>query len=565
MDRGSSEERCEQMYSNHAGTRKSGAQYDTPLLWSKSRADKRPPGVTDEAYFKEKRQREIYVRNAPDSCSDELAEQVSPPPVRMKWLMNKGAWSGKGYVTFETAEQAREVASAVCQTDTRLFSPSLSLSPYIHTHTHTHTHTQNIVVRGVQLTMFYSGDKPKSAKARAKNAASSSDNSNNNTNTNTPDATPRPATAKQQQPTYTPPTVLPVPAAASAPLLAATPILSTPADFAPSAAAATAAYPPQQKATTKKRTFSEALAHNVYLDLVQGEVRRRRLSEALSAAVVEALARDIVVSRLPRLGDALARTSHASYDADQGFAEWGERVASQPLRDEDEAVLRRDAGWKEEDYTSTVAAASGGLLRRDLHTLMDRKWLNDAVLDGYLRLVTQRAEAVGGGVRLPRCHSMGTQFFQKLQGSGCDYEQVRRWTSKVDLFAYDIVLVPVNVGRHWALVAVDFAAGVITFYDSLGSDSEALPEIVRMWLGAVAGWARRDRLAEDIAAFRFELPGASGVMPQQRNSYDCGVFVCMAANCVAARRPLVFTQDDMPYLRRRVAFELLAGKVVAAP
>ena len=52
------------------------------------------------------------------------------------------------------------------------------------------------------------------------------------------------------------------------------------------------------------------------------------------------------------------------------------------------------------------------------------------------------------------------------------YAAVRRWTKKVDLFSYSLVLVPVHLGMHWCLAAVDMDAKSITYFDSMGGNNK---------------------------------------------------------------------------------------------
>jgi sentrin-specific protease 1 len=59
----------------------------------------------------------------------------------------------------------------------------------------------------------------------------------------------------------------------------------------------------------------------------------------------------------------------------------------------------------------------------------------------------------------PKVHAFNTFFYPKLMKTG--HASVRRWTKKVDLFAMDIVLIPVHLGMHWCLavrmlVVLDF-------------------------------------------------------------------------------------------------------------
>lgn len=44
---------------------------------------------------------------------------------------------------------------------------------------------------------------------------------------------------------------------------------------------------------------------------------------------------------------------------------------------------------------------------------------------------------------------------------------------KVDIFEYDMVLVPVHMGMHWCLAAVDFGSKCVSYYDSLHGNNNA--------------------------------------------------------------------------------------------
>ena len=45
--------------------------------------------------------------------------------------------------------------------------------------------------------------------------------------------------------------------------------------------------------------------------------------------------------------------------------------------------------------------------------------------------------------------------------------------------------------------------------------------------------------------------------PQQENGYDCGVFTCQFLESLSrGEESFIFTQKDMPYLRRRMIWEI---------
>ena len=67
-------------------------------------------------------------------------------------------------------------------------------------------------------------------------------------------------------------------------------------------------------------------------------------------------------------------------------------------------------------------------------------------------------------------YAFSTFFYPRLMDAG--YSAVRRWTKKVDLFSYSLVLVPVHLGMHWCLAAVDMDAKSITYFDSMGGNNK---------------------------------------------------------------------------------------------
>lgn len=70
-----------------------------------------------------------------------------------------------------------------------------------------------------------------------------------------------------------------------------------------------------------------------------------------------------------------------------------------------------------------------------------------------------------------------TQFWNKLSGEGkngtnaYNYANVRRWTTRrgnLDVFALDLLLVPLGDGTHWTLGVVDFKRRELLHFCSLG-------------------------------------------------------------------------------------------------
>ena len=51
-------------------------------------------------------------------------------------------------------------------------------------------------------------------------------------------------------------------------------------------------------------------------------------------------------------------------------------------------------------------------------------------------------------------------------------------------------------------------------------------------------------------------------IPQQMNGSDCGVFACKFAEYLARRAKLSFTQQNMPYFRQRMIYEIVQNTLI---
>jgi sentrin-specific protease 1 len=55
----------------------------------------------------------------------------------------------------------------------------------------------------------------------------------------------------------------------------------------------------------------------------------------------------------------------------------------------------------------------------------------------------------------------------------------------------------------------------------------------------------------------------SSSVPQQRNGFDCGAFVCQTAEFWSRREILSFTQSDMPFLKQKMLREISTGTMLS--
>lgn len=220
----------------------------------------------------------------------------------------------------------------------------------------------------------------------------------------------------------------------------------------------------------------------------------------------------------------------------------------------------------------------------DLRLLKPNCWLNDEIVNAYTELVSKRSQessqatsngeilANGAGpyavppkpgASLPKVKIMNSFFYSKLvefdrrqRTSVYNYQRVRRWTRRFDVFSYDIMLIPINQQNlHWTLGVIDFKNKTVKHLDSMGTGgSPKVREHLLTWLA--------DEAKDKGKQFnRDEWDGVTCTVPVQGNTDDCGVFLCKFADFISRGwSSFTFTQNHMNYFRSRIAHELLMEK-----
>ncbi|KAK8770017.1 hypothetical protein V5799_013517 [Amblyomma americanum] len=200
-----------------------------------------------------------------------------------------------------------------------------------------------------------------------------------------------------------------------------------------------------------------------------------------------------------------------------------------------------------------VEAFSLAVTRLDIATLREGKWHNDNIVNIYLAMIAERSKRREG----PRVYAFSTFFFTKLYR--CGPGSVKRWTQGADLFAYDILLIPVHSkdASHWWLTVVDFRTPEMVIYDSLGPRVEHAESIDALadYLEEVSRWRNRDL---DWSSWHF-YPGK---VPLQKNTSDSAVFMCRYAECLTRDAQFLFEQKHMPFFRKCIVYEILHRRLL---
>lgn len=132
-----------------------------------------------------------------------------------------------------------------------------------------------------------------------------------------------------------------------------------------------------------------------------------------------------------------------------------------------------------------------------------------------------------------------------------------RSCQKENIFAefLDYIFIPVNQSNaHWALVSVSCRDQTIKYYDSLqGNNGGTLKMLHDLFLSASIH--QNGSKTED---WKMEV---CSDLPTQTNNFDCGVFLCQYAYCIASGQTFDVMTGNTDHLRPTMHRELSEGKL----
>ncbi|CAN8311811.1 unnamed protein product [Cochlearia groenlandica] len=215
------------------------------------------------------------------------------------------------------------------------------------------------------------------------------------------------------------------------------------------------------------------------------------------------------------------------------------------------------------------------ICKRDVELLQPETFVNDTIIDFYINYLKKQIQAE----ERQRLHFFNSFFFRKLADLDKDpssiadgkaaFLRVRKWTRKVDMFGKDYIFVPVNYNLHWSLIVICHPGEVANCTDLDLKDSTKVPCILHMdsIKGSHAGlknlvqsylceeWKERNKGTSDDISSRFKnLRFVSLELPQQDNSFDCGLFLLHYLELFLAEAPhdfspfKIYNSPDFLYL-----------------
>uniref|UniRef100_A0A915DX45 Ubiquitin-like protease family profile domain-containing protein n=1 Tax=Ditylenchus dipsaci TaxID=166011 RepID=A0A915DX45_9BILA len=155
---------------------------------------------------------------------------------------------------------------------------------------------------------------------------------------------------------------------------------------------------------------------------------------------------------------------------------------------------------------------------------------------------------------LPKVYAFNTNFFNKLKRNAAS---AMRWTMKVDLQSFDIILVPIHLPGHWALSIMDMRRKGMYYFDSMLGDGRDCLRELREFL-VLESVAKRGKAFNTMDWTFLSVK----TIPTQMNGSDCGVFLCRCAECIARDADTDFKAADMNEFRKKIVQGIKSGKLI---
>ncbi|XP_028291993.1 uncharacterized protein LOC114455141 isoform X2 [Gouania willdenowi] len=206
----------------------------------------------------------------------------------------------------------------------------------------------------------------------------------------------------------------------------------------------------------------------------------------------------------------------------------------------------------------------------DLQCLDNGQFLNDVIIDFYLKYLLQKASAAVA----ERSHIFSSFFYKQLtrrdnaseggNSEACQrqrrHQRVKTWTRHVDIFKKDFLFVPVNQEAHWYLVVICFPGLDEPMVEELGGDRETGASL-QGEEEETRGCTNRTDVAESPPA-PTHSDGADTQSAKEDSTKDSipGPVDCTELTCqrkTVCKRPCILIMDSLKLSLHERVFKLL--------
>jgi Ulp1 family protease len=236
-----------------------------------------------------------------------------------------------------------------------------------------------------------------------------------------------------------------------------------------------------------------------------------------------------------------------------------------------------------------VSSSTVDFTLRKFLCLRERQWLNDEVINFYMDLL-------GNHYNNPLNNALSSHyyyssfFFAKLyfDHNTYNYEAIKKWSKKVNVFEQEKLFFPIIYNSHWTLAVIFMHKKEIHYYDSMmGNNSNNDMGIIIFdsllhWMKDVQTkliWSEElQKNVERSAITTLQVDRTQQVdwtqwrlvntdindVPQQVGGNDCGVFIIMFADYISNNINLknAFHQSDIKHFRMMIAASILKNRLI---
>ncbi|ELP90552.1 sentrin/sumo-specific protease, putative [Entamoeba invadens IP1] len=200
------------------------------------------------------------------------------------------------------------------------------------------------------------------------------------------------------------------------------------------------------------------------------------------------------------------------------------------------------------DAVKRGESVSGDIPMSDLTDAIGYEWFGDEVVNAFVSLLQSKVIGV-----------LNSFFFTKLsdtwklKGNEINYNNTKRWATKINFFSYEKVLIPINIkNTHWVLGVINNIDKTVSVLDSL---SYPMQEIAEKILTFVTRFGEENGRVSNYQIVTTDVP-------KQKNGRDCGAFTCKFADCISLDAEFEFTQDDIQNWRSMVVAQIVLKKLI---
>jgi len=231
-------------------------------------------------------------------------------------------------------------------------------------------------------------------------------------------------------------------------------------------------------------------------------------------------------------------------------SEWEPKTVTKDI------FIKKEAGVSSKEQIKS----RNNLSNINLSCLYSPNWLNDEVINEYLKLVNKLNE---------RIFIYETQFHEAFSSDG--FSRVENYYRRKQPLSFSAILIPVHNINHWFLIK--FSENELVSYDPYnypGASSREKQEKLKQnfdFQMNILNNLREDYFKPLHHKYEKSCPEISlkvllpPEIPAQNNGYDCGVFLLAFAKCILTKQEFDFCGEDMLEFRNIIREEMESQNV----